>query len=197
MSISPGSLAVPPEIAYPAWLWSTVHHFKKPIKVGSFTFLGPFSPRRADKGLIICGDEKDTYKEILIQAKVHSFFFMYKLCNIIVLQWLILFQGPKKHHLQCKSPGCRNVPVIRKGVMAAGMEWGCDGASGRISRLAFEHSIQKHMCPSQQRLQEYSPDLPSMPSEQYGDVSTSTFASWSFPLKSHMLSLLPKRKAHD
>lgn len=46
------------------------------MKVGSFTFPKSFSPRRADKGLITCGDESDADKEILIQAK-GSFFLFY------------------------------------------------------------------------------------------------------------------------
>ena len=45
-------------------------------KVGSFTLPKSFSRRRADKGLITCGDKKDTDKEILIQAQ-GSFFLFY------------------------------------------------------------------------------------------------------------------------
>lgn len=82
----PGSLTVPPEMAQlPGWghmgVISRIH-----VQVGSVTLREPSPPRRADKGLIIRGDEKDTDGEILIQAKVHCFFFMYELCNIIVLQ---------------------------------------------------------------------------------------------------------------
>lgn len=44
-------------------------------KIDTFLFPKPFSPRRADRGLIICEDEKDTNKEILIQAKGSLFLF--------------------------------------------------------------------------------------------------------------------------
>lgn len=46
------------------------------LKTGTFLSPKPFPPRRADDGLLICGDEKDTNEEILIQAK-GSFFLFY------------------------------------------------------------------------------------------------------------------------
>lgn len=44
--------------------------------VGSFNFPEPFSPQRAENGLVICGAEENTHEEILIQAK-GSFFLFY------------------------------------------------------------------------------------------------------------------------
>ena len=84
-----------------------------------------------------------------------------------------------------------------QGVTAARLERGWDGAQGKVKVLAFEHSRPKHACPSQQKLQEDFQDGPRVPSEWYGNISTSTFPSWGFPLKSHTLSLLTKSKAHD
>ena len=121
---------------------------------------------------------------------------MYKLCNVVVLQWLILFQGPNKHHLQCKSPGCRKVPVIR--------EWWLPGWSG-----AEMEPVESHMaCLWTQRPRARLPlpakarGRPSRSAQQAfrmasSCLSLSTFASWGFPLNSHMLSLLTKRKARD
>lgn len=115
--------------------WTHVRHCRKAIGRQIVLFFQSLSHPEGQTGShYLWGQERYIVEEILIQAK-GSFFFMYKVCNIIVLPWLILFQGPNKHHLQCKSPqGCRKVPVSREGVMAAQMEWGQDGVSGKGSR---------------------------------------------------------------
>lgn len=74
--ISPGSPAVPPEITRATWLWTKCILSSSRPKTGTFLSPKPFPPRRADDSLLICGDEKDTNEEILIQAK-GSFFLFY------------------------------------------------------------------------------------------------------------------------
>lgn len=69
-------LTIPPETASSAGWGLMCIISRTHMRVGGLTFPEPFSPRRADKGLIICGDEKDTDEEILIQAKC-SFFLSY------------------------------------------------------------------------------------------------------------------------
>ena len=83
-----------------------------------------------------------------------------------------------------------------QGMMVAGLEWGWDEAGGKSHGLPLNTTSKSTHAPRSEgsgKTFQISPAglLNGLP------LPRSTFASWGFPLKSHMLSLLTKRKPHD
>lgn len=117
---------------------------------------------------------------------------MYKLCNIVVLQWLILLQGPNKHHLQCKSPGCRKVPVIREWWLPGWKRGWMEPVESHMACLWTQHPKSTPAPPSQARGRPSR--SASRPSEWPLPACPCQLRFLRFPLNSHMLSSNQERR---
>lgn len=107
----------------------------------------PFSPRRADEGLLICGDDKDTNEEILIQAKVSFFLFYVQImqCNCFTVINIISGASQTAFTMQISrlQKGNQEESVGRSAAAAGRLGW---SEWERVTWLAFKHSVQSHTC---------------------------------------------------